>query len=524
LLAGAAIAAMTALPISASAQKAGGTLRVYHRGTPPSASIHEEATTSTNMPFMAVYNNLVIFDQNKVKNSLDTIEPELATSWSWDDSKTKLTFKLREGVKWHDGKPFTAADVQCTWEMLLGTSKAKMRKNPRKSWYWNLKGVSTNGDMEATFELGQPQPSFLALLASGYSPVYPCHVSPKDMRTNPVGTGPFKFVEMKQNESVKFVRNEDYWDKGKPYLDAIDWTIIKSRSTRILAFVADEFDLTFSTDVTIPLMKDVKEQAPNAICEKVPTGVSTNLIVNREAAPFDNEMVRKAMNLVIDRDAFITILSEGENQKGGAMLPPPGGEWGMSEEMLANVPGYGDKEKEVAEAQALMKEAGFGPDNRVAAKVSTRNIAIYRDPAVILIDQLKKIYIDAELEVVETSNWHAKVARKDYQVGLNLTGVGVDDPDVNFFENYACGSQRNYTGYCNEELQALFVKQSAMTDPEARKQLVWEIDKKLQEDVARPIIYHGVSATCYQPRVKGFHQMVNSSYNGWRFDGVWLEQ
>jgi len=116
------------------------------------------------------------------------------------------------------------------------------------------------------------------------------------------------------------------------------------------------------------------------------------------------------------------------------------------------------------------------------------------------------------------------VARKDYQVGLNLTGVGVDDPDVNFFENYACGSQRNYTGYCNEELQALFVKQSAMTDPEARKQLVWEIDKKLQEDVARPIIYHGVSATCYQPRVKGFHQMVNSSYNGWRFDGVWLEQ
>ncbi|MEQ9125424.1 MAG: ABC transporter substrate-binding protein, partial [Alphaproteobacteria bacterium] len=309
MLAGAAIVAMTALPIAASAQKAGGTLRVYHRGTPPSASIHEEATTSTNMPFMAVYNNLVIFDQDKVKNSLDTIMPELATGWSWDDSKTKLTFKLREGVKWHDGKPFTSADVKCTWDMLLGTSKAKMRKNPRKSWYWNLKGVSTNGDMEATFELGQPQPSFLALLASGYSPVYPCHVSPSDMRTNPVGTGPFKFVEMRQNESVKFVRNEDYWDKGKPYLDAIDWTIIKSRSTRILAFVADEFDMTFSTDVTIPLLKDVKEQAPNAICEKVPTGVSTNLIVNREAAPFDNEMVRKAMNLVIDRDAFITILS-----------------------------------------------------------------------------------------------------------------------------------------------------------------------------------------------------------------------
>ena len=523
-LAGFAVAAAVAIPIEAAAQQAGGTLRVYHRGTPPSASIHEEATTSTNMPFMSVYNNLVMFDQGVPKNSLDTIVPDLATGWSWDESKTKLTFELRDGVKWHDGKPFTSADVKCTWDMLLGNSKARMRKNPRKSWYWNLKDITTNGDGEVTFELGQPQPSFLALLASGYSPVYPCHVPPKQMRTNPIGTGPFKFVEMKQNESVKFVKNEDYWKEGRPYLDGIDWTIIKSRSTRILAFVADEFDMTFTTDVTIPLLKDVKEQAPDAVCEKVPTGVSTNLIVNREAAPFDNANVREAMNLAMDRDAFITILSDGEYQKGGAMLPPPGGGWGMPEEQLSDVPGYGDKKAEIAEAQKLMQEAGYGPDNRLSLKVSTRNIAIYRDPAVILIDQLKSIYMDAELEVVETSNWHAKVARKDYQVGLNLTGVGVDDPDVNLFENYACGSQRNYTGYCNEELQALFVKQSAMTDQDARRELVWQIDKKLQQDVARPMIYHSVNATCYQPRVKGFSQMVNSSYNGWRFEDVWLDR
>lgn len=522
-LAGAALVAALAMPIQAYAQKAGGTLRVYHRDTPPSASIHEEATTSTNMPFMSVYNNLVMFDQNIPKNGLETIVPDLAESWSWDDGKTKLTFKLRDGVKWHDGKPFTSADVKCTWDMLLGVSTTKMRKNPRKDWYWNLKGVSVNGANEATFELGQPQPSFLALLASGYSPVYPCHVAPKDMRTNPIGTGPFKFVELKQNESIKLVKNQDYWKEGRPYLDAIDWTIIKSRSTRILAFIADEFDLTFTTDVSIPLMKDVAAQAPHAICEKVPTGVSTNLIVNREAAPFDNADVRKAMNLAINRDEFITILSEGEYQKGGAMLPPPGGGWGMSAEMLATVPGYGDKPTEIAQAQALMQAAGFGPDKRLAAKVSTRNIAIYRDPAVILIDQLKSIYIDAELEVVETSNWHAKVARKDYQIGLNLTGVGVDDPDVNFFENYGCGSQRNYTGYCNQEIQDLFVKQSGMTDQAERLKLVQQIDKKLQEDVARPLIFHGVNATCYQPRLKGFSQMVNSSYNGWRFEDAWLD-
>ena len=170
---------------------------------------------------MAVFNNLVLFDQNKPLNSLETIVPDLASSWAWDESKTKLTFKLREGVKWHDGKPFTAKDVQCTWHALLGKDGTEeFRRNPRKVWYYNLKEVTTNGDHEATFHLGHPQPSFLMLLASGFSPVYPCHVSQGDMRTKPIGTGPFKFVELNRNVSIKLVRNPDYWKKGRPYLDA----------------------------------------------------------------------------------------------------------------------------------------------------------------------------------------------------------------------------------------------------------------------------------------------------------------
>jgi peptide/nickel transport system substrate-binding protein len=139
-------------------------------------------------------------------------------------------------------------------------------------------------------------------------------------------------------------------------------------------------------------------------------------------------------------------------------------------------------------------------------------------------DHLKTIYFDPTLENIETSNWHAKVARKDYQVGLNLTGIGVDDPDANFYENYSCGSQRNYTGYCNQEMEKLFAKQSMMSDQEARKKLVWEIDRKLQEDAARPMIFHNVSATCWKPEVKGFTTMVNSVYNGWRMEDVWLDR
>ena len=130
-----------------------------------------------------------------------------------------------------------------------------IRKSPRKIWYINLKDVTTNGDNEVTFNLGRPQPSFLTMLAGGYSPVYSCHVSGRDMRSKPIGTGPFKVVEFKRNESIKLVKNPDYWKKGRPYLDAIDWTIVPNRSTRMLGFGAGEYDMTFDSDVTFPLLK-----------------------------------------------------------------------------------------------------------------------------------------------------------------------------------------------------------------------------------------------------------------------------
>jgi len=188
------------------------------------------------------------------------------------------------------------------------------------------------------------------------------------------------------------------------------------------------------------------------------------------------------------------------------------------------LPGYDpDVLKNRAEARDIMEKLGYGPAKRLEVKVSERNIAIFRDPAVILIDQLKEIYIDGELDPIETANWFPKIYRKDYQIGLNLTGVGVDDPDAQLYENYACGSQRNYTGYCNPELQKMFELQSMETDQEKRKRLVWEIDRRLQEDQARPIVYHLRFATCWQPRVKGLRMMVNSVFNGWRFEDVWLD-
>jgi peptide/nickel transport system substrate-binding protein len=510
---------------AALAEKQGGVLKFYHRDSPASMSILEEATISTVLPMMGVFNNLVLYDQHVQQNSLNSIVPDLATSWEFSEDGTQLTFKLRDSVKWHDGKPFTAKDVVCTWDLLLGKAKDKLRTNPRKIWYHNVEEVTANGDGEAVFHLKRPQPALLALLASGYSPIYPCHVPPRDMRSQPIGTGPFKFAEFKPNERITVTRNPDYWKKGRPYLDGIEYTMIPNRSTALLAFEAGKFDITFPDEVTVPLQREVKSQAPEAICETRPTNVSTNLILNRDKPPFDNPDIGRALALALDRKSFIDILTEGQGEIGGAMLPPPAGVWGMQPDLLKTVVGYDpDLEKNRAAARTIMEKLGYGTDKRLDIKVATRNIPVYRDPAVILIDQLKSIYIDGELDPVETANWFSKVARKDYQIGLNLTGSGVDDPDQQFYENYACGSERNYTGYCNPELQKLFDQQSIEADQQKRKALVWEIDKQLQEDVARPIIYHNRGGTCWQPQVKGITLMVNSIYNGYRFEDAWLDR
>ena len=507
------------------AQKHGGTMQLYIWGNPPSTSIIEEATVSTVVPFMPVFNNLVLFDQHARLATAATIQPELATSWAWDDSKTKLTFKLRTDVKWHDGKPFTARDVVCTMDLLQGKGKDRLRKNPRKIWWQNVKEATANGDYEVTFTLGRPQPAFVSLFASGYSPIYPCHVSAADMRTKPVGTGPFKFVEFKSNEVVKVERNLDYWKKGHPYLDGIVSRVISNRSTRILAFVAGEVDMTQIVDLTPALIRDIAKQAPQAICAMAPTNGSVNLIINRDKPPFNDPNLRNALSLALDRKAFNTILNEGGAKIGGAMMAGPEGSFGMPDEVVASLPGYGGTvEGNRAEARKIMEGLGYNRSKPLQLKVSTRNLPLYVDPAVILIDQLKTINVEAELDVVETSIWFAKVARGDYSVGLNTTGAGVDDPDVALYENYACGSERNYTKYCNRDVDKLIDTQSRESDPEKRKNIVWDIERLLAKDGARPIIIQGSAGLCRHRYLKGFALHQNNIFSNWRFDDAWLDK
>jgi peptide/nickel transport system substrate-binding protein len=325
--------------------------------------------------------------------------------------------------------------------------------------------------------------------------------------------------------ATRAVRNPDYWKTGRPYLDAIEYPMITNPATAVLAFAAGKLDRTGQGYMSIPLMKQIKEQAPNAECQVVSWNIPRQLIVNRSKPPFDNPELRRAMVLSLDRHAFINILGDGQGEIGGAMMPPPAGSWGMPPEIMQTLPGYGsDVAKNRAEAREIMKKLGYGPDKRLAVSVTTRDAAAYRDPAVLLIDQLKEMYIDGTLNAIDTTQWYPTVMRKDYAVGVTVSENGLDDPDQQFYENFACGAERNYTAYCNAEVDQLIDRQSSEPDSGKRKQIVWEIERKLAEGAARPSLFFPMSAACWQPYFKGHTIMVNGNYNGWRFEDVWLDK
>ena len=525
ILIGGMMVAMLCSSGAALGQKSGGVLRMFQRDNPPSTSILEEYTTSTVVPFMPVFNNLVLFHQGTAQNSEQSVVPDLAESWSWSDDGTELTFKLRQNVRWHDGKPFTAADVECTFGLLTGRVRDKLRRNPRAAWYRNINYVHSSNDHEVTIYLNRPQPSLLSLLASGFSPIYPCHVPTAQMRTRPVGTGPFKFDSFVQFERVKLVRNTDYWKPGRPYLDGIEFTIVTSSRTALLSFLAGRFDITFPWEVTIPQLREARRPSSKAVCETTSMNSNTNLLVNRNAAPFDNPDIRRALTLALDRKAFITALNEGEAEIGGSLQPPGDGLWGIPSDRLATIDGYGpDVAENREQARALMAKAGYSHERRLEMKIATRGIALYKSPSQVLIDQLKEIHINATLDEVETSHWFTRLDRKDYSIAVNTTGNGVDDPDQTFYENFSCRSERNYNGYCNPQIERLFDIQSAETDFEKRRELVWDIDSRLLADGARPPLMWTRAATCWQPYVKGYISHVNSTYNGFRFEDIWLDR
>jgi peptide/nickel transport system substrate-binding protein len=520
--------AMTQVPTPTPmlAGKPGGTLNVMLReDLSQGFAVHESATISVVFPSSPCFNNLVMFDPANPVENPDSVVPELAERWSWQDNYRNLVMFLRKNVKWHDGQPFTSKDVKYTFDMVREApeSHAKLRLNPRKDWYANVEAIEAADPYTVVFRLKRPQPSLLMLLASGYSPIYAAHINPADYRTRCIGTGPFKLKEWRRGEFIEYVRNPDYFVKDRPYLDGLKYVIIVERGTRTAALQSGQLDVAMPGETTKTAAEQMKKAVPQLVVTPVAASVTDNIVMNEKKPPFDNVKVRLAVSYAIDRRGLI----KGVHQDGAvpavAMMPRPYGVWGVLDRDLVTLPGYGKPADMKEKARKLLAEAGYGPGKPLRVEMVTRAIAVYVDMASFVINELKQVGIEATLKQVETAQWHPMATRGDYQIGANLTGLGVDDPDANFYENFACGSPRNYSFYCNEQVMKMIDQQSMELDPAKRLALVVAVQKQIELDAARPTLDQRLDYFTVWPHVKNMVPHHNI-FNFGRMQNVWREK
>jgi len=505
--------------------KRGGILNTVLIEDPPGLIIHESATVSNVWPMSPCYSNLVFFDPLKGQESVDTIIPELAERWSWQDNYKNLVFFLRRNVKWHDGKPFTSADVKYTFDVAREAPEApaRFRLSARKEWWSSVASIEAPEPYTVVFHLKRPQPSLLLMLASGYSPVLPAHVPLNELRQKCVGTGPFRQKEWLRGQMVELERNPDYFVPDRPHLDGIRYTIIRERGTRLAALQAGRLDAFVPLEMTKAMADTAKSVTPALVIAEIGQNGSDNVLLNHKRPPFDNPLVRKAVNFALDRRAYVKSVRQDGAVIGAALMPRPMGFWGLVDADLRTMAGYRDPARDKAEARRLLAEAGYGPGKPLRLEMVTRTSPIYVDLASFAVDQLRLVGVEATVKQLDTSAWFPALARREFQIAANLTAGGFDDPDAYLVENYKCGSSRNYTDYCNEATDRQIEAQSQELDRARRLKMVADIQRTLEAEVARPMLGWRKEYFARYPYVKNLVPH-NALYNYGRMQEVWLDK
>jgi peptide/nickel transport system substrate-binding protein len=515
-----------ARPADGQTPRPGGTLVLTQWEDPPDGfAIHETSTISTLWPAMPCFSNLVLFDPLRSVETQDTIVGELAERWAWRDGHRALVFFLRKGVRWHDGRAFSSRDVKATFDLVREAPEtpARLRINPRKDWYANVLAVEAPDPHTVVFQLRRPQPSLLSMLATGYGAVYAAHVPPERYRTECLGTGPFRLREWRRGGFIDYVRNPDYFVRDRPYLDSVRYLIIADRRTRLAALQTGQVDAAFPTEWSRSLAEELTRAVPRLTVTVASANVYDNLVFNVTRPPFNDPRTRRALSHAIDRRALVAAVHHGGAVLGAAMAPPPHGVWGLAEPDLAAWPGYGRPEDDKTTARRLLAEAGFDSGRPLRVEMVTRNIPGYLELSAFVISELRKVGVEATLRPLESGQLGPLLTRGEFQVAVNLTGLAPDDPDANLYENFSCGSPRNYGHHCSDVLTRLIEEQSRERDGARRLALVHAAQRTIEEEAARAILAWRLTYYAAWPHVRNLvpHQ---SAYNWGRMQEVWRDR
>jgi peptide/nickel transport system substrate-binding protein len=500
----------------------GGILTFAVGSEPPSYDAHRESTFAVIHPISPHYSLLLKFDPENYPK----VVGDLAESWTISKDYKTYTFKIHRGVKFHDGSILTAKDVKASYDKIIFPASGLM--SMRKAFYSVVEKVEAPDDYTVVFRLKHPSASFLGSLASPWNYIYKADILAKDPRwyeKNIMGTGPFKFVEHVAGSHWVGKRNEDYFIKGRPYLDGYRATFIQDTATRVAAIRSGRVHAEFR--YLSPTQRDdvVRALGDKIRVQESPLLSTYLVIVNCEKKPFNDQRVRRALTMALDRWEGSRVLSQISSMKEVGGLLRPGSGFSMNEVEITQVAGFSkDIEASRKEARRLLREAGvpegfsFELKNRPPAKD-------FETTAIWLIDQWRQIGLNVTQKLRELGDHYKDLSSGNFEVILNAISDYMDEPDLQFIGFLSADrSPRNFGRYKDQILDDLYEKQSRAMDFGERKKLCHQFEKRVLDEMAYvyPVPWF-TRIVLHSPKMKGW-RILPSHFLNQDLATVWLEK
>jgi peptide/nickel transport system substrate-binding protein len=515
-------AAWTVPGLAQDKPRYGGELVFVVPSEPPSYDAHQEETFGLIHPTAPHYNTLLRvdpFDKTGTKPVGD-----LAESWTISKDGLVYTFKLRRGVKFHDGSEMTSRDVKASYDKIVFPPAGV--KSLRKDAYHAIEVVEAPDPYTVRFRLKWPESSFLLNLASPWNWIYKADILSKDMHwyeTHVMGTGPFTFVQHVKGSEWIGKKNPNYWDKGKPYLDGYRAMFVSNSAQQVAAVRAGRAQIQFRS-----FSPPERDQLVQALGDKItvqesPWDCLNFVSMHHEKKPFDDKRVRRALSLALDRYEGSKNLSKITLVKDVGGIQVPGTPFATPPAELEKLAGYGhDINANRAEAKRLLREAGV-PDG-FSFTFKNRGIPHPYEPLGIwLIDQWRQIGLNVKQEFIEASAYHPMLKRGDFEVAMDFQCGFIVEPDLDL-PRFVSTSDANFGRHKDKMIDELYQKQSRAVDPEERKKYVRALEKRLLDEEAHVIYtlqWHRIIP--HSSKVKGW-TITPSHYLNNQLDTVWLTE
>jgi peptide/nickel transport system substrate-binding protein len=502
------------------APRRGGELIFVVSAEPDTFDGHKSTTFANIHPVAPHYNTLVKFDPD----NFPKIIGDLAESWTLSQDGLAYTFKVRDGVKFHDGAEFSSKDVKASYDRIIKPPEGVV--SARKGAFSAFDSVEAPDPRTVVFKLKFPSPGALNMLATPYSYIYSAAALEKDKNypdKNILGTGPFKYVEYVPGSHWVGKRNEEYWDKGKPYLDGYRALFIRDTAAQVAAVRGERAHVEFRG-----FTPQARDELKQALGDKITVQESTwfGLVfatINSTKPPFDDVRVRRALSLAIDRWEGAKVLSAISLPKYPGGLVRPDGPFGMPEAELTKLAPYGkDGAANKNQAKALLKEAGV-PDGFSFVYKNRDVPSPYEPVGVFLIDQWRKIGLNVTQQTLETTSYFNDIRAGNFDVMVDFTADFMDEPDLQLGKFISADrSSTNYGKYQDRTLDDLYDKQSRELDQEKRKQLVWQFERRaLDEQAYVALTPWWQRIVPHSSKMKGW-KMLPSHYLNQDLATVWL--